>query len=338
MSAADAAHGAFSTLFSNIFIKLPTPNTDLRGQTFIVTGSNTGLGFEAARHLNNLGTEKLIMAVRNVTKGETARAEILGSTGRKEDSIEVWSLDMASYESVKEFAARVTRTLPRVDGVLANAGIMVDKFTMFEDNESTLTVNVINTFLLLLLLVPKLRESGTKFNIAPRFTTVNSALHYMAPVKGLDSDDSEIFARLNDPKTADMGARYNLSKLLVIYAVRELAERLNASSTASSTIIINSPNPSYCKSNLAQGTEVGRSSAGKMFEKLLARSTEEGSRALVHGVISGTESNGQYLTNCHVQVPACLVTDSRGVRIQKKFADELVAKLERISPEISSYV
>lgn len=298
-----AGSAAFGILFSNLFVTLPSPKADLRGQTFIVSGANTGLGLEASRHLNRLGAEKLIMAVRSETKGETAKAEILRSTGREESSIEVWELDMASYDSVKEFAARVSSTLPRVDGVLANAGIMVDTFRMFEDYESSLAVNVVNTVLLLLLLTPKLRESANKFNITPRFSIVNSALHYFASVKELDSaDGSEVFTGLNDPTTADMGARYNLSKLLVVYAVRELSQRLNASANKSlPTIVVNTPNPSFCKSGLSQGTAAGRSSAGKFFEKLLARSTEEGSRALVHGVISGPETNGQYLTNCHVQ-------------------------------------
>ncbi|OKL61659.1 hypothetical protein UA08_02198 [Talaromyces atroroseus] len=336
MSLGSAAHGAFSTLFSNLFISLPTPSANLKGQTYIVSGSNTGLGFEASRHLSRLGAEKLIMAVRSLPKGETARREILESTGREPDSIEVWELDMSSYDSVKSFAARVTSTLTRVDGVLANAGIMVDVFRMSEDNESTITVNVVSTFLLFLLLLPKFRDSADKFNIAPRFTIVNSALHYMASLKELDPErvPGSIFERLNNKELADMSARYNVSKLLVVYAVRELAERLKGSTS----IVLNAPNPSYCKSALALGTAQGRSAGGKAFEKMLARSTEEGSRALVHGVVSGPETNGQYLTNCHVQTPSSSVTCPKGVRIQKKFVDELVAKLVEIAPEAASYI
>lgn len=305
MSASSAAHGALSTLFSNLFITLPIPKANLDGQTYIVTGSNAGLGLEASRHLNKLGASKLIMAVRSVTKGEAAKAEILRSTGRDENSIEVWELDMASYSSIKQFSAQLTSKLGRVDGVLANAGIMVDTFQVFEDNESTLTVNVVGTCLLFMLLLPKLRESADMFNISPRFTIPNSALHYMASLKELNPDEGhEIFSTMNSPKTADMAARYNVSKLLVIYAVRELAQRANNGSTSKSHSgkinIINTPNPSFCKSSLMQGTAAGRSKGGQTFERLLARSTEEGSRALVHGVIAGSETSGQYLTNCHV--------------------------------------
>lgn len=244
------------------------------------------------------------MAVRSIPKGETARAEILRSTGREESSIEVWELDMGSHESIKNFAARVSTTLPRVDGVLANAGIMVDKFRVLEGDESILAINVVGVFLLFALLIPQLRDSADKFKIAPRFTIPNSALHYMASLKEVeDKNGRGIFNTLNDPKTANMADRYNVSKLLVIYACRELADKINGSAKNSSTaIVINTPNPSYCKSALQLGTEHGRTTRAKVFEKVLARTTEEGGRTLVHGVTSGPETNGQYLTNCHVQM------------------------------------
>ncbi|KAJ9230632.1 hypothetical protein DTO169E5_8328 [Paecilomyces variotii] len=335
MSLASTAHGAFSTVFSNLFISLPYPNTSFENQTIIVTGSNTGLGFEASRHLVRLGVHKLIMAVRNVEKGEKAKREILTSTNRPDDCIEVWPVDMDSYESVKKFSARISTSLDRLDGVLANAGIMTTEFRMSEDNERTITVNVVATFLLILLLLPKLHESAEKYKINPRIVSVNSALHYVAPTKELDPNDNnnnEIFSRLNNPQTADMSGRYAVSKLLVLYAVRELAERLRARKPL---VIINTPNPSFCKSGL-MGNDV--SFAERTAEKLLARSTEMGSRALVHGLSSGVESHGEYLTNCHVQQPSCLVTDAKGVQIQKKFWKELIQKLEKVAPGVESNI
>ncbi len=119
MSPLSALHGASSTILSNIFVTLPAPSqdSDLSKQIIIVTGSNTGLGLEASRHLSRLGPYKLIMAVRNPAKGEEARKNILASTGKLGSSIEVWALDMDSYDSVKAFASRASQ-LPRLDGVL----------------------------------------------------------------------------------------------------------------------------------------------------------------------------------------------------------------------------
>ncbi|KAK4152580.1 hypothetical protein C8A00DRAFT_44390 [Chaetomidium leptoderma] len=336
MPVLSALHGASSTVLSNLFVKLPAPhaNPELSRQIIIVTGSNTGLGLETGRHLLRLGLGKLIMAVRNLDKGQQAKQDLLASTGRDEASVEVWLLDMDSYDSVKTFASRVSE-LPRVDGVLANAGIMTSKYSFSEGHEKTLNVNVISTFLLCLLLMPKMRESWRQTGWPCRFVIPNSALHYLAPLGELDSSPvADIIARLDDPDKADMAGRYPLSKLLVLYAVRELAGRCKASSKG--LFIVNTPNPSYCISNLTRETKDGLGL--RMAEKLLARTTEEGSRTLYHGLFAGEESNGQYLTNCHVQDPACHVTGQWGQQVQKIFFDELLSIVEKIQPGLSSNI
>ena len=295
MSAASALKGVSSTIFSNLFVSLPYPEGDFGGQTIIVTGSNVGLGLEASKHIARLNAAKVILGVRNLQKGEDAKKEILEATGRDGSTVEVWHIDMDSYVSVKDFASRAV-TLPRLDALVANAGIATTKFAVSEDNEKTITTNVVSTFLLSMLLLPKLRESAAQFGGTPRIVIPNSALHYVAPLKELEGNGA-IFDTLNDPKTADMDSRYPLSKLLVIYALRELHKAAEASQKG--TVIVNTPNPSYCKSQLTRETE---GFGIKVAEKLLARTTEAGSRALVHGLLAGPESNGQYLTNCHVQV------------------------------------
>lgn len=284
-----------SVIYGRLFVTLPVPKTtkDLSNQVIIVTGSNTGLGLESTRHLSRLGVGKIIMAVRTLAKGEAAKKEILKSTGKPDSTIEIWPIDMDSQDSVKTFAERASQ-LPRLDGVLANAGLMTEQFTLSEGNEKTLNVNVVNTFLLFFLLLPAMRRSEQQTGYACRFVIVNSALHISAPLAELDAP--VLFDRLNDPKQALMSGRYPLSKLLVLYATREIVER--AKSSNKSNFIINAPNPSWCKSDL--GKEF-KSSGLIMAEKVMARSTEEGSRALVHGLLADETSNGQYLTNCKVQ-------------------------------------
>ncbi|KAL7929021.1 hypothetical protein V8C35DRAFT_206343 [Trichoderma chlorosporum] len=321
-----AVHGFGSVIYGRVFVTLPIPSTsvDLSNQVMIVTGSNSGLGFESARHLSRLGVGKIIMAVRTPSKGEAAKKEILKSTGKAESSIEVWPIDMDSQVSVKAFAER-TSLLPRLDGVLANAGIMTNQFTLSEGSEKTLNVNVINTFLLLFLLLPAMRRSEQQTGNPCRFSIPNSALHYMAPLAELN--DENILDRLNDPKRADMSGRYMLSKLLVLYAVREISKM------AKGGFILNTPNPSWCKSDLARETD---SAGAKIAEKILARSTEEGSRTLVHGVLTDEVSHGHYLTNCKIQVPARHVTNQWGQQVQKIFFAELISKLDTISPGVTS--
>ena len=79
----------------------------------------------------------VILAVRSLEKGEAAKRNIEQDTSCPQDTIQVWRLDMASYASVKQFAARVKNELPRVDVVTENAGIQPHEFEMLEDSEST---------------------------------------------------------------------------------------------------------------------------------------------------------------------------------------------------------
>jgi short-subunit dehydrogenase len=104
-------------LKSQLFAKLPYPTSDFSGQTVIITGSNTGLGLEAARHIVRLGAAKVILAVRNISKGEAAARDIIESTKVKENVIDVWQVDLSNYESVKAFGERV-QTLERLDAVV----------------------------------------------------------------------------------------------------------------------------------------------------------------------------------------------------------------------------
>lgn len=320
-------------LRSNLCLTLPVPEAvpGIDQQTMIVTGSNIGLGYESSLRLLLIGTGKIIMAVRDVKKGEAAREELLRATGRAADAVEVWHLDMASYASVKDFAARAAQ-LPRLDAVLANAGIATRAFKSAEGDEQTLTVNVVSTFLLFLLLLPKLREAPS----TGRFVIPNSALHYIAPVTELapSADEKQsIYARLNDPSKALMGSRYPLSKLLVVYMVRELAARTTASA-GKPAVIINTPNPSACKSQLMRESSWIELTLGNSF----ARTAEEGSRTLVHGLLGGDDTHGQYLDNCHVAAPATTVTSDLGVAIQKAFYRETMEKLEAICPGVSKNI
>lgn len=197
--------GSFgSFLYSQFFVTPPYPTYDFSGQTAIVTGSNVGLGLEAARHITRLNASKVILAVRNTEKGEKARASIEKSTGRT-GVVEVWSLDLSSYQSVKEFVKRA-EGLSRLDVMLENAGIAADKFSLSEGSESTITTNVISTFLLALMILPKLHETASKHNTIPRLTIVSSEVHHWTQLP--EKASPSIFDKLSDKETADMKSRY----------------------------------------------------------------------------------------------------------------------------------
>lgn len=151
-----------------------------------MTGANVGLGLEAARHFARLGAARVILACRDTEKGERAKADIERSTERS-GTVEVWPLDLCSFESVKQFCRRADQ-LPRLDVVVENAAVAMvgPQGALAEGYESTITVNVVSTFLMALLLLPTLRRTATKFNVQPNLVIVSSDAHFVVssvPVK-----------------------------------------------------------------------------------------------------------------------------------------------------------
>jgi hypothetical protein len=115
-----------------LFAKLPDTHADLTGRTYLITGSNTGLGLALAIHLARLNPAQIILAVRDLKKGKTAKESIIAQTGYT-GSLEVWELDMASFASVRRFAERANATLKRLDGAVLNAGVNSPKWEATAD-------------------------------------------------------------------------------------------------------------------------------------------------------------------------------------------------------------
>jgi NAD(P)-dependent dehydrogenase (short-subunit alcohol dehydrogenase family) len=165
---------------------------------YIVTGANSGLGLEAARHLVNAGAAKVILAVRNAEAGNKAVKDIELSTGTS-GVTEVWLLDLSSFDSVKAFAHKAATELGRIDAVIQNAGVAMSERVLAEGHNMTVTVNVLSTILLGLLLLPKLKDVAQRYKFAPRLTFVSSIAGFDvqalwetirdSPVSKMDSED-----------------------------------------------------------------------------------------------------------------------------------------------------
>lgn len=198
--------GAFLAhyLHAQMIARLPYPTKTFQDQTIIVTGSNIGLGLEAARHFVRLDAAKVILAVRNLEKGDAAKKSIIASEKKPDSTVEVWELDLASYASTIAFAERAKK-LERLDVVVENAGIYMVEFEIAEDNESTITVNNISTFLLGLLLLPKLRESSVTYKKETVLTFTGSFVHFLT--KFPEREAGEIFDELGIKEKANMQDR-----------------------------------------------------------------------------------------------------------------------------------
>lgn len=231
-----------ATLFKQLFESLPYPKSSFAGKTVIITGSNTGLGKEAARHIARLGAETLILAVRSLENGEAAKQDIERTTKCGKDVIQVWHLDMANYSSVLKFAERAAG-LQRVDALLANAAIATFTFAMAEENESTLTVNVISTFLLVLAMLPKMKETAEKFGTTPVISITSSGAHKSAKFSERSAPEGEILATLTRDEHFDPMQRYPTSKLLEALCVKHIGEH-----HPKMPVTINEVNPGFCHS------------------------------------------------------------------------------------------
>lgn len=324
--------GFWQFFYSQRICTLPYPTTSLTGKIVIVTGSNIGIGLEAARHFARLDAAKVILAVRNLPAGEEAKASIEASTGKK--NVEVWNLDLSSYASVKSFAQKASQ-LPRLDIVVENAAVATGTYRVAEGDESTLTVNVTSTFLLALLLLPKLRATAQKFNVLPHLVVLTSGVHAWTQLPEKSAPNGEILNTLSDEKTADMTTRYPVSKLLEVLFVRELCARISAKHPGDPSVVINLVNPGLVHSALAR--EAGWKLA--FFKLLFARSTEYGSRTETYAALeAGIETNGGYLDDCQLKGLAPFVPSEEGTTVGKRIYEELMAKLEGIQPGISKNI
>lgn len=120
---------------------------------------------------------------------------------------QVWHVDMASHESVERFARKASTDLERIDGFVANAGMMIDQWAMVEGTESSITVNVVNTLLLGVLIMPKLTEVGRRFDIKPSLVFIVSVLGYTMKSELDKSRTGSVFDGLNDREKANMDNR-----------------------------------------------------------------------------------------------------------------------------------
>jgi NAD(P)-dependent dehydrogenase (short-subunit alcohol dehydrogenase family) len=224
------------------------------GRTVIVTGANSGLGAVTARELARVGA-KVILAVRNTSKGEEAAA---GMTG----DVEVRELDLQSLSSVRAFAEGIVQ----VDVLVNNAGIMAVPYAETADGfESQIGTNHLGHFALTNLLLPK---------ITGRVVTVSSMMHLMGRVnvKDLNFDARPYFA----------WPAYGQSKLANLLFTSELQRRLDR---AGSTLTAVAAHPGYSATNLQgrTGNKLG-TPIWLAGNKLFATSADFGARQTLYAV------------------------------------------------------
>ena len=236
---------------------------DLAGKTTVVTGANSGLGKETARALAAAGA-RVVLAVRDVAKGERAAAAMPGDT-------EVRPLDLASLESVRSFAAQWSG---EIHVLINNAGVMAPPLTRTAEGfESQFGVNHLGHFALTNLLLP---------HVTGRVVTVSSGLHRLGRI---DFDDLNA-----ERKRYSAWLAYGQSKLANLLFTAELQRRLTE---AGSRVLSNAAHPGYAATNLQShsGSRILEFLMTNVGNRLLAQDAADGALPTLYAAVGQVPGN-----------------------------------------------
>ncbi len=185
---------------------------DLTGKVVVITGANSGLGFESAKELARNGA-RVVMTARNLEKGERAQADILQEL--PDADLDLIQLDVGSLDSVRTFATKIKEKYDRLDILLNNAGLMaIPRQETADGFEMQLGVNHLGHFALTGLLLDVITKTPNA-----RIHNVSSTANFMGEINFDDLMGEESYSR--------WGA-YGQSKLANVFFTFELQKRLSA--------------------------------------------------------------------------------------------------------------
>jgi NAD(P)-dependent dehydrogenase (short-subunit alcohol dehydrogenase family) len=258
---------------------------DQRGRLAVVTGANTGLGFETARFLA-AGAASVVLAVRNVDKGNRAAALIAETVPGAHVSVQ--RLDLTSLESIREAAAKLRAAHPRIDLLINNAGVMyTPKQTTQDGFELQFGTNHLGHFALTgLLLEQMLLVPGS------RVVTVSSLAHRVRT--GIN------FADLQWERSYSRGGAYGQSKLANLMFTYELQRRLSSAGTgagqgqvAGGTIAV-AAHPGAANTELMRNLPAALRAIAAAVTPVVAQSAAKGALPTLRAATDPGVSGGRY--------------------------------------------
>ncbi|KAF7365359.1 hypothetical protein MVEN_00407900 [Mycena venus] len=279
---------------------------DLRGKTVIVVGANGGLGFEASKHFARFNPGRLILACRNQSKGQAALERIQEETGCKTG--EVWIVDLTEFASVQRFADKFAQDGGRLDILVANAAVILNKYEETKDGWETCL-------------------QGWRTPHCPRIVVVASDVHYWATIEKAVLKTPNVLKTLGSKEFCTpkhmVDQRYFLTKLLNVMFVRALNERI----AASTPLVVNAVNPGFCFSNIRQGFTGFQLEAGSWCMPLQGENSDP------------NKLRGEYITLWYkVDEVSNYLLDAEGAQLQNRIWKELIEILTKADPRIASTV
>jgi len=266
----------------------------LAGKVAVVTGANTGIGKVCAQELCRAGA-KVVLLCRSVERGEAAAEQIRAQTASDGDDsgggdVRVHQLDLASLASVRACAEQLGNSLPKIDILLNNAGVMACPYGVTEDGlEMHMAVNHFGHFLLTNLLMPLLKRAADgPSGVGARVVNVSSEAHKAGRMNWSD---------LNYERTKYHSFRaYAASKLANVLFTRELARKAEGSG-----VTVYALHPGVIKTELTRHMDESRwMCAFVLFLRPFMRTVDSGARTSLYCCTDERlqEDSGKYYSDC----------------------------------------
>lgn len=282
---------------------------DMQGKTVVVTGGNSGMGFETAAALASMGARVLI-TVRNADKGRAAVASITQRL-QGEGQVQLVVFDLADLASVRRGAAEILEQTPRLDVLVNNAGlVLTERAETVDGYEATFAINHLGPFLLTNLLLDRMTESAPS-----RIVNVASTAHSAAR-KGIPFDDLQSTHGYRGMRV------YGQSKLANILFTLELSRRFGDKG-----ITANSLHPGTVRTGYGgDGDARGLLAFGIKIASPFFLSPAKGARTSVY-LASSPEVDGvsgQYFVKCKPRRPRRWAQDPEAARQLWQVSEDLV--------------
>lgn len=281
-----------------------TEGRSLAGKTYLVTGCNSGLGQEALRVLCLRGA-KVVGTARTLEKAKAACAGIKGETVPL-------ACELSDPGSVRACVAEVKRLGLRLDGLIANAGIMaLPKLETAHGVELQLFTNHIGHFILVTGLIDQLTDDG-------RVVMLSSAAHTMAPKEGIEFDNLDGSRGYGDWKN------YGQSKLANLLFAKELARRFEGTKKTANAV-----HPGVIRTNLGRHMNAVAGFFFGVFGPLVLKSVPQGTATEVYVATHPSLSavSGKYFADCNVAPARADADDAVLARRLWEESEKIVARV-----------
>jgi NAD(P)-dependent dehydrogenase (short-subunit alcohol dehydrogenase family) len=253
---------------------------DLSGKTIVITGANSGLGFEAAMALAGKGAQ-VVLACRDQAKGRAAEEQIRARHPRAATAL--MPLDLCSLADIRRFADAARAAYPSIDVLMNNAGVMALPYRQTADGfEMQFGTNHLGHFALTGLLLDRLLAAP-----GARIVTVSSGAHRMGRIR---------FDDLHGQQRYRKWPAYAQSKLANLLFAYELQRRLSAAGAAAISV---AAHPGYAATNLqAAGPKMlGSSFLERVMDlgnRLFAQSAAMGALPQLYAAVAPAVRGGEY--------------------------------------------